>query len=115
MLAPAFDAVTWSVVHSSLPVVFSKQTRSDDLAEKTQSPRMSGVEVLLRIRSETVLLAGHSTVAAGSSAFNLIIKPPINSRSPANTGVATALADSVFIGSCQTGVPVDGSNEVTDC
>jgi hypothetical protein len=51
-----------------------------DFAEYTSSPRIIGVEVLLKIRLAGARDSGHSTLAAGWSAFNSYFKPLISSR-----------------------------------
>src|SRR5262249_17266148 len=98
-----------------LPVLASRQTSSpDDLAENTQSPRRSAVEVWLRILRAGAFDSGQSTFAAGFSESSWNIKPPISSRFLCATGVDTVY--SLLVGSrCRHhSLPVAGSRLVTD-
>src|SRR2546427_9737287 len=96
MLEPVFRSVTVFVCQTSLPVPASRQTSSPEVfAENTYSPRKRAVEVLLKTRFETAFVSGHSTEAPGLSASSFNMRPPINNRTSAKTGVATTASRDV--------------------
>src|SRR4030095_4372305 len=115
MLAPVFAAVRPFVLQICRPVAASRQTSSPrPFAAKMCSPRIHGVEVLLKMRLAGVRISGQRNTAAGGFALTSTINPLTSNRPPGNTGVATESLLLVTIRSFQYTCPLAGSKDASE-